>query len=347
MTKQNKKEIKVWIEAVVYILCIIVVVTANVFGPIQIRMVPLLFILGIVGRLAFNRPVMTSVFSMVVAICISYLGGITKIPENLAVSFAMGLYVAIGEIFGLFVKNALEMLQNKKKRWHQKNLAVYGITVLVLILVLLLHSYTESNGLVYMAQEEHLKTYLKETYPNTEFKITGAKYQFLGAKNFKFTVKNVDNTASYLFVSYLDEKYGINDGYQASQLEEKEKEANLKLQAMITEKEKTETWQDLSITIGYDTIAEPLLQIEKEIGKIDENAINEFSQQVAEIIEGLLEFRAQIGLEQIQICLNNTDDSTKSLSSYVYFDKYQKNQSLQVESGEEYIKRALKVEYID
>ena len=58
MTKKKifSKNIIKYIEAIIYILAIIVGIFACNSGPIYIKMLPILFILGFVGRIIFDRP---------------------------------------------------------------------------------------------------------------------------------------------------------------------------------------------------------------------------------------------------------------------------------------------------
>ena len=85
MTKKKifSKNIIKYIEAIIYILAIIVGIFACNSGPIYIKMLPILFILGFVGRIIFDRPVMTTIFGIVTAICIIRVTNNISIKENI------------------------------------------------------------------------------------------------------------------------------------------------------------------------------------------------------------------------------------------------------------------------
>ena len=106
MSKKNMKFLTkntiLYIEAIVYILAIIVGVIACDVGPIYIRMLPILFILGFVGRIIFDRPVITTVFGIITALCITKLTNNSNFFDNLFVSLCNGINIALGELFGEF-----------------------------------------------------------------------------------------------------------------------------------------------------------------------------------------------------------------------------------------------------
>ena len=75
-------------------------VLANLFGHIYLKMLPILFFLGFVGRIVFDKPVITTVFGVITAICINEMIEHASFSDNLFISLCNGLNIAMGELSG-------------------------------------------------------------------------------------------------------------------------------------------------------------------------------------------------------------------------------------------------------
>jgi hypothetical protein len=83
----------VFIEGIVYSLLIIVTIIAITIGPIYIKFIPILYILGILGNMLFKRPIITSIFACIVSICIIQILGEYTLSFNILKSIYVGLLV--------------------------------------------------------------------------------------------------------------------------------------------------------------------------------------------------------------------------------------------------------------
>ena len=97
----NNKTIN-YIEAIVYICAIIICIFVCNSGPIYIKMLPILFLLGFVGRIIFDRPVVTTIFGIVTSLCIVKLLSNTDFWNNFFLSLCTGLNISLGELFGQY-----------------------------------------------------------------------------------------------------------------------------------------------------------------------------------------------------------------------------------------------------
>ena len=103
--KLTKKQ-KAYIEGIVYIIAIIVVIFAKVYGSIYFSLLPLLVILGIVGKVFFDRGVVTTIFGIITSLCVVYTKGSFTLPENIIYSLVIGLDIAMGELLGDYLKKS-------------------------------------------------------------------------------------------------------------------------------------------------------------------------------------------------------------------------------------------------
>lgn len=344
--KNVKKAIGV-IEAIIYIVCIIAVIFANVYAPIYIHMIPLLFILGIVGKLAYDRPIITTVFGFLVSICAVYTSGVKNIPQNLLISAVMAMYIALGELCAFSFKKSYEYLKKKSKRISKRGVFTYCICIIIFFVSIGLYNYTNSNYFVFKKNSQRLNEYLNTNYNDKEFEIVDAKYNFIGQKSFVYEVKDKNVGRSYKFIVSLDEKYQIDDGYIKFQNANREKKANEKLITYFKNNNLKEKYPNIKIGVLLNEVDNLELEILKEVEDVtDENTL-EFSKQVAGVLNDIKYFEYFNEFEQIIINLKDKQNVTESLISYLFIERYLDNESLDITKDYDYIYQSLNVEYID
>lgn len=341
------KRVLEFVEAFVYIICIIVVIFANLYGPIYIQMIPLLFILGIVGKLVYDRPVITTVFGMLVAICAVYITGVKDISQNLIISAWAATYIALGEVCGLLVKKSYKYMKKKTKRTSIKAILSYFLLVVIFVVSLGIYDYTNSNYFELEKSRQRLNEYLAKNYDEKEFEIVDINYNFLGEKSFTFELKEKEEDRVYEFIVSKDEKFEISDGYIKFETANKEKNANEKLIKFLKDNKLNEKYKNVKVGVMLNEIDNFELEIIKEEETITEENTLEFSKQIALVINDVRDFEYFKDFEQIIISLRCKDDSSKNLTSYLYTERYLNNSDLDITKDYEYIKKALNVEYID
>ena len=313
-----------YIEAIIYIVCIIVVIFANLYGSIYIQMLPLLFILGIVGKIIYNRPISTTIFGMIVAICALYTTGVTNIYENLLLSLSMAIYIALGEICGFAIEKSYKCIKDKKERLKKRSIISYCMMLIILVSTLSIYNYTNSNIYEYKNVEQRLQIYLSENYPDKNFKITNVKYNFLGEKTFNFDVIEMAETRIYKFIVSKSEKYEIEDGYLKYEKANREKIANEKLIKYLKDNKLQEKYKDMKMQIKLNETYNFEFEITKETEKVDEDSVLDFSKKIASVINDVKKFEYFRKLEQIVISLKNDKNVNETLTSYLYIDRYLK-----------------------
>ena len=88
-------------------------------------------------------------------------------------------------------------------------------------------------------------------------------------------------------------------------------------------------------------------EITKEVEKVDEDSVLEFSKRVASVISDVKKFEYFRKLEQIRISLKNVKNVNETLTSYLYIDRYLNNDNLSIEKDYSYIQKSLNEEYIN
>lgn len=362
--KQRKKDEKInkrknskvinktieFIETVVYILAIIIAIFANLYGNIYIQMIPILFILGIVGKIAFNRPITTTVFGMIVAICAVYMTGVSSISKNLIISSWMAVYIALGEICAFATEKSHYYIK-KKKSTSKEAIGSYMLLIVTFVISLGVYNYTNSNIFELQKAKKRLNDYIAQNYSENNFKVSNVKYNYLGEKSFHFYVKNSEDEKLYNFLVSKDEKFDIDDGYIKLKNVNKEKNINENLIKYFRDKNLNEKYEDFKVSMELNEVDnfEFKIQkiIEKEEGNISDDDILECSKKIAKLISDLKEFEYFKNIDQIIVCIKNSQNTNENITSYLNAERFFKDNSFTIEHDYEYIKNALNVEYIN
>lgn len=347
MSKKEMVEDKTryFVEAIVYILCIVVVVFANCFGPTYIKMIPLLFLLGIVGKIIFDRPLITTIFGFCIAICMLKISGISELLLIVILSLFMAIYIALGEICGKYLKDSFKYLKSKKKKKTKEAIISYVLVVVTCLLALLLNNIANSNLFTYFANEEKLNKYIVSNYGEDKFEYVSSNYNMFKDRSFSFIMKNNEDGNNYNFTVYLNKELDIQDGYKEYLNAKGEIELEEDFIKFLESKEFKIDNIEISINSAFNDEFE--LEISKQIENIDDNEIINYSKEVVKYIEKLEEYPKNNNITQLSLKLKSTKDSKQNLESNVYLEGYRKNKELNVEEDYKYIQRALKIEYID
>lgn len=316
-----------YIEGIIYILFTIVVIFTNITGPIVIKLLPFIFILGIVGRIVFNRPIITGVFGFLISACTIYMLGTYTFTYNLMYSLFCFICILIGEVEGMYI---VRIMNNKSVSKNFKN--IIGFLLLALAGIYL-NNYINGNIYSYLKSKQIIENYISLNYPDSNnANISDARYVFNKYKYYSFNVKNIDvsDSAEYKFAVYSDNK--VIDGYESSKLL-----ANSKLL-------KTEFTKDIDLTkytnfkfdIEYTDLKNNItVYMTKSVDKIDINELNKFAEDVNNILEDISAFNKFANISKINICIK--DETNKSNAEIYSTNFYNKD----------YYLSSLETEYLD
>lgn len=339
--KSNKKKLFskktiVYIEAVVYILAIIVAIFACYEGNIYIKMLPILFILGFIGRIIFDRPVITTFFGIAAAVCIIQITSNLNIYDNLLLSLFNGLNIALGELFGEYYLKIKKNIKKKKKLKHKGVLFTYIVAIIVLVVSVGVHLYTSGDIISYIKARESLKEYITEVYPDSVFKIVNAKYTFYKTKSYTFEVRNISKNVNTNFIVLKDKNYSVYDEYKFNVQSQNTTKLNESFDAYVKEIN-----TNLTFKIGYLDSGEAKLLISKEVESVDKETQDQFVTEVVEFISNLKKFNENGKIKFVEIYLKDkTNNENSVVTDFTLKDIYNSNNMY------EYIQNSLTVEII-
>ena len=340
--KTNKKKFFTkktigYIEAIIYILAIIVAIFACYEGSIYIKMLPLLFVLGFIGRIIFDRPVITTLFGIVASVCIIQITSNLSMNDNLLLSLFNGLNIALGELFGEYYLKSKKLIKKKKKLKHKGVILTYSITIIVFIVSVAVHLYTSGDYISYLKARSSLREYIKEVYPDNIFKIIDAKYTFYKAKSYTFEVRNISKNVNTNFIVLRNNDYSVYDEYKFNVQSQNTTKLNESFDAYIKEIN-----TNLNFKIGYLDSGEAKLLISKEVDSVDNINQDVFISEVTEFITNLKKFNENSKIKYVEIYLKDKSNNANSvINDCLLKDIYNSNDI------HEYILNSLTVEFID
>lgn len=335
-SSKNKAERIKFLEGVVYAILIIVTIVATSYGSIYIKLIPLLFLLGIIGKVIYERPVITTLFGTTFSIIVMYVNGTYSVNEILISSVTNGILIALGEVFGICSITCIGYI--KKKKLSKVAIKNYTISVLFFVLSVFVTLYLNGNLIDYKKAETNLKKYLRDEYDGLTFEVFGYRYIPFNKKGYSFKVKNVENNNIYRFIVYSDKSGSIYDEFGINVLMKK----NSDIKKYITNTIKEENY---SIDATYYEYNKCNVSI---VYKTDESSFELYEQKLIDYaIEVLNKIKLYKNVEEIVELQVIARDSTgkniyvNSIDIKDYIEKTTK------QDEKEYIKNNLEIEFFD
>lgn len=172
----RKEKLVIIIEAVIYIALVILASYYTIFGDMFIRMVPMLYFLGIFGGILFDKPIVTIILGATSIFTFGYLVEGSFTWSILWLAGYSVLMIGFGEVTG-YILNIL--YDNFKLRsfikYYHKIAYVVGVIVCILI-PLFLNNVVNSNMITYLIARKNIDKYINENYAYSEYYMTDIKY---------------------------------------------------------------------------------------------------------------------------------------------------------------------------
>ena len=348
--KLTKKQ-KAYIEGIVYIIAIIVVIFAKVYGSIYFSLLPLLVILGIVGKVFFDRGVVTTIFGIIISLCVVYTKGSFTLPENIIYSLVIGLDIAMGELLGDYLKKSYAIYRKRKdneKKLTKKQRKTYILAFVIFILTAFVNTYTNGSIYSYNKAYKSLKNYLNENYESdTNFRILNCKYSFGIMNGYNFNV--LDNEEGYItkYSVYLKDLTFVKDEYKEIISTNNNIKKSKELKEFLDKRNLNEKYKDIKLNLNCIDSGKIEISLEKKVDRLDEEKKKEFSKEIVDFLEDIKEFKEYSKIEDVLLNISEKNNEKNSAISNIYLDGYNKNIKEEKEEPYIYILKSLSIEYID
>jgi hypothetical protein len=292
-----------YIEGFIYILFTMVVIFTNIAGPIIIKTLPFVFILGIVGRTIFNRPIITCVFGFLVSMCTIFMLGTYSFTYILMYSLFCFICILIGEVEGMYlVKIFGSESRNSSKR---KSKDIIGF-ILIGLAGIYLNNYVNGNIYSYLECRKIAENYISLNYPNSNnVNIENGRYVFGKYNYYSFDIKNIDSNDenTYNFAVYLDNK--VIDGYKNNRLLLNSESLKNKFKRDID----LSSYINFNFNIEYSDLQNNIIvYITKSVDKINPDELNRFAEDVNNILDDISAFDEFTSISKLNICIEDENN---------------------------------------
>lgn len=337
---------KMYVEAILYSLILIVAIFLCLTDNIYITMFPIAFIVGILGQIIFGKKIMTSFFSGILSIVLLQMKNPSLIWNNLLESIKIFLLVFIGEIFGWAI-NRLYRLCNKRKNVNKKvkneTIKCSIVSVVAIILGVFLSGAFNGDYVTYYNAKNSLKKYfIEEYYSGSRFKIVSCKYKF-SFSNPKYTFYTQDTLSGNVggrFSVYLKDNYNVQDDYQEQLKNSISDKINSEIKRIYENDE-------IQILVTNSELNNLTICFTKKVENINKSEIEEYSKEIVDCLNSIKNIDKFEDIEQIKLVLESKNNSKDNLATYIFMSGYNE----MIKDGDDdaylYIMKALNIEYFD
>lgn len=339
---EKEINLKESIGKVIYIFLILLVVFSSIYGNIYIRMIPLLFMLGLVGRIGFKKQVMTTFLGFIVSLCINYL----KTPSDIAYIFLMSgimaFHIALGEVFAEFLLKCLKKEENGKKA---KKIASGILFVCVCILELGVHQVTNGNPFSYQEAKKKLFNYINTKYQEgNQFYELNANYYVYPSPRYVFFMVNAGNVSK--FSIYLTDNVIIDEYEEENKTNQLERVEEILTDCIVKLEDNTK-YDNINIKAKFVEDNKICLTIEKNVATINQEELEKLAKEIVSYLEDIKGSSVYHEIDQLLISLKNSTNMQENLVSTIYIEAYEKNLEERSILPYKYILKAFHTEVVD
>lgn len=345
--KNNKSIFKtdafLYIQAIVYILILILVVFFSITSNIYVKILPFLFILGAFGNIIFGRTITTTIFSYIVSICIYHLEGVDLLP-NFVYSLIIALQVCLGELLGEYIKKIYSIIKKEKVKSIKKANKDILMLFVIFIFCIIVSYYANGDFVTLQKSKNAINNYLKNNNIDVNnIKIYNITYSFANSRKYTFYIKDKTLNENFKYSVYVQDKYMVVNEYNEYEDAKNNKKLKQEIQKYMMDNNIMEKYQDIDIEVITQN-DEITLELTKYVNSI-ENEIETFAKEVESYLNDIKEFEGYNKIQNFQIVLKNINDNNDIVSSCINKKSYEEN--ISIDSGYVYILKSLNVEFID
>jgi hypothetical protein len=337
--------IKVYAEAIIYIVLLIISIYMCLSDNIYITMLPIAFVIGTIGQIIFGKRVMTSFFCGILAIIFRQVRTPSLMIENITETFKIVILVLIGECFGWAIKRVYRLSKKKKnigKKIKNEKSKCYIISIISLVLGLILSSLFNGNYVTYAISKNSIKNYFSNEYhSSSRFKILSSSYiSSFNARYVFYTQDTLSSNGIGKFSVYVRDNFNVQDDYQEQIINNISKKLNEKI-------EKEYILNDVQVYVKNSEVNELTIYFRKQVDQINKEEIENYSKNIADYLDRISQIDGFEQIEQIKVILESNSNPKDNLATYIFMSGYNDMIQKGQEEAYSYIMRALNIEYFD
>jgi len=173
----KKEKFILILEAIIYVLLIVLASYLTVAGNLFLRMVPMIYILGIFGIMVFNKPIVTAFLSTIstsiFAILIEKGFNLNIITYVIYSAFMITCGCVTGHILDLLYEN----FKLRKFIKHYKKIIYILVLIVCIAIPLILNNLVNSNMIKYSIARKNIQKYINENYAYTSYFVKNIVFE--------------------------------------------------------------------------------------------------------------------------------------------------------------------------
>ena len=291
----KKEKIKIILEAVVYIICIMAASYFTVFGNVFVRMIPMIYFLGIFGTIMFNKPIVTVILTCISICMFGYVAEGSINTNVIMFVIYSGFMIAFGGVTGYILNVLYENFKLRKFIKYYNKIAYVIALIAVILIPVFLNNLVNSNMITYLIAKNRVDSYIRENYAYTNYYINKVKYvpsYSLGMYEFDTFIDGVNVKLNYT----LDKQ--IADVNMNKRKESLNKVANAELNILL--KKNNLAYLNVEAKYDYSKIATIPDSIKVAVTGIDERKLD----SVIKFVELLKKWDKFDKVERLDLVIN-------------------------------------------
>lgn len=241
----KKEKLKIIIEAVVYVALVIAASYFTIFGDIFIRMVPLIYFLGIFGNIMFNRSIVTVVLTSISVLVFGYMVEGSINTNTLLFALYSAFMIGFGAVTGYILNALYENFKLRKFIKYYTKITYVILLAIVILIPLFMNNLVNGNMITYLIGKNRVDKYVRENYAYTNYYIANVSFlpsYAAGTYEFNTVIDGINVKLNYTLANE------ISDTNMIERKETLDKMLNAKLNILL----KQNNLQALNVTGKYE-----------------------------------------------------------------------------------------------
>lgn len=227
----KKERAKIAIESVIFVALILLFSYYTMFGNLFVRMLPLLYILGVISECVFKKAAMTSVLGFITMVIIGFVVKNTLDMYIILLAIYSALMILCGSLAGFAINELFLNYKLKKFIKYYTKIKLIAIVCIFTILPIAANAFINTNIISYNKAITCVKEYANERYDSPSISVIKSEY-IPNVKGGKYIFTTVIDDVK-LQLCYYDGK--VQDSTINERLEQANKELDSRLKTIISD----------------------------------------------------------------------------------------------------------------
>jgi len=304
----KKEKFIITVEAIVYVFLVILSSYFTIYGDIFLRMVPMIYFIGILGVILFNKPILTTILVGISTLTFSItLENALNKDVYIFLFYSVSMIVC-GEITGYILNLLYDNFKLKKFIKYYRKIVYVVVLVIVIVVPVFLNNLVNGNFITFLKASKNVNKYITENYVYSNCYTKNISYK-QGSYTFKLDIDGLDVILIYM------PNNEISDVTMNDRKEKLNTIANAEINMLLKEFNLTEL--DVKCVYDYSKIATLPDTIKMNVWNAKKSEINKIVDFISHIKTwskfNLVE-RIDIAIDDLTVCISKKDLLEKDIT---------------------------------